>query len=375
MFLKIILKIMKKLSFLNFFSKRKILKPKTYNNFFNDFKDNSSESLNQNLENPKPENQNNPNPHSKNNILDIFSRTNIGAVIYLKQKALRWKNIAFLVIFFSTVLFFKILFGDSSSVIESDFVAEIKVEGVIVEDDDRSKILKQVAENPAIKAVIVRFNSPGGTIVGSEILYRDLLDIRNKKPLIVLIESVGASGAYLASMASDAIFAYNGTLTGSIGVLMESPDLTNLADKVGVKFNTFKSSPLKGSPSMFEKSNPQVDKVINESIIDSYHFFVDVVRLGRGKKIDPKNFTTIFDGRVFTGRQALKYGLIDAIGGIKEIEQLLFALKIDTKKIPIKNVEIAKKDRKLIDKFLNILPFYHDFNGQNFENKIMAIMK
>ena len=366
---------MKKLSFLNFFTKKKFTKFKIFNKFFNDFKNNSQESLNQNHETQNHQNQNNSNPNSKNIILNFFSRTNISAVIHFKQKARRWKNIAYLVIFFSTALFFKILFGNSSSVIDSDFVAEIKIEGVIVEDDSRSKILKEVAENPAIKAVVVRFNSPGGTIVGSEILYRDLLDIRNKKPLIVLIESVGASGAYLASMASDAIFAYNGTLTGSIGVLMESPDLTNLADKVGVKFNTFKSSPLKGSPSMFEKTTPQVDKVINESIIDSYHFFVDIVRLGRGKKINPKNFSTIFDGRVFTGRQALKYGLIDAIGGMKEIEQLLFALKIDTKKIPIKNVEITKKDRKLIDKFLNILPFYHDFKGQNFENKIMAIMK
>ncbi len=351
---------MKKLSFLNFLSKRKFSKSKISNNLFNYFKNNSQES------------QDN---HQNFNILDIFAKTNISAVINLKQKVRRWKNITFLILFFSTILFFKILFGDTSNVMESDFVAEIKIEGVILEDDNRSKILNEIAKNSSAKAVIVRFNSPGGTIVGSEILYRDLQEIRQHKPLIVLIESVGASGAYLASMASDAIFAYNGTLTGSIGVLMESPDLTNLADKVGVKFNTFKSSPLKGSPSMFEKTTPQVDKVINESIIDSYHFFVDIVRLGRGKKIDPKNFPIIFDGRIFTGRQALKYGLIDAIGGMKEIEQLLFALKIDTKKIPVRNVEITKKDRKLIDKFLNILPFYHDFKGQNFENKIMAIMK
>jgi len=300
---------------------------------------------------------------------------NIGALIYLKKKAQKWKNIAILTAIFSAILIFKLVFGINSNVIEGDFVAVVKIDGVIAEDDNRSKILKEITKQSSIKAVLVRFNSPGGTIVGSEILFRELLDIKKHKPLIVLIDSVGASGAYMASLASDYIIAHNGTLTGSVGVLMESPEISDLASKVGVKFNTYKSSPLKGSPSMFEKSNPAVEKVVKESIADSYNFFVELVKERRGSKINPKNYPIIFDGRVFTGRQALNLGLIDLVGGINDVEKLLLLFKIDTNKTPLKEVEVLKKDHRLIDKFLNFLPFYSDIKSKILENKIMAIMR
>jgi protease-4 len=136
----------------------------------------------------------------------------------------------------------------------------------------------------------------------------------------------------MASLASDYVVAHNGTITGSIGVLMESPDVSVLANKVGVKFNSYKSSPLKCSPSMFEKSTPMVDRVINESIKDSYQFFVELVKERRGEKLNPKFYDIIFDGRVFTGRQALKLGLIDKVGGIEDVERFLFLNKIDVNK-------------------------------------------
>jgi protease-4 len=188
------------------------------------------------------------------------------------------------------------------------------------------------------------------------------------------MDSVAASGAYMASLASDYVVAHNGTLTGSIGVLMESPDVSALANKVGVRFNSYKSSPLKGSPSMFEKSTPMVDKVINESIQDSYRFFVELVKQRRGEKLNPKFYNIIFDGRVFTGRQALALGLIDEVGGMENIEKYLLLNKIDVNKIPMQEVEIVEKDNKIIDRFLNILPFYQDLKGRNNQNKIMTIM-
>ncbi len=298
---------------------------------------------------------------------------NIGAIIYLRNKVQKWKNITFLLAIFFIILLIKSMFFSNSNVIESDFVAQIKIDNVIYEDEYRSQILKEISENNSVKAVIVRVNSPGGTIVGSEILLQELLNIRKTKPLVVLMDSVAASGGYMIALASDYIVAHNGTLTGSIGVLMESPEVTNLAEKIGVKFNTYKSSPLKGSPSMFEKSNPNVDKVINESIQDSFEFFSDLVKASRGNKIKSENFKTIFDGRVFTGRQALKYGLIDDIGGIRSVENYLFKNKIDIKKIPIKEIDIEKKDKKLLNRFLGIFPFLNQLEGKNFKNKIMAI--
>jgi len=298
---------------------------------------------------------------------------NLGALIYLKNKVHKWKNIAFFFAIFSIALVFKLFFDVGNDVIGNS-VALIKIQDVIVEDDHRSKILKEIANDSSIQAVIVRFNSPGGTIVGSEILFRDLLSIKKNKPLVVLMDSVSASGAYMASLASDFIIAHNGTLTGSIGVLMESPDVSVLANKVGVRFNSYKSSPLKGSPSMFEKSSPIVDKVINESIQDSYQFFVELVKERRGNKINPKFYDIIFDGRVFTGRQALKFGLIDRVGGIEDVEKFLLFNKIDINKTPIQEIEIVKKDNNIIDKFLNILPFYQDLKGRDNHSKIMAII-
>ena len=298
---------------------------------------------------------------------------NLGALIYLKNRVHKWKNIAFFFAIFSIALIFKMFFDVGSDVIGNS-VALVKIENVITEDDHRSKILKEIANDSSILAVIVRLNSPGGTIVGSEILFRDLLKIKTKKPLVILMDSVSASGAYMASLASDYVVAHNGTITGSIGVLMESPDVSILANKVGVKFNSYKSSPLKGSPSMFEKSTPMVDRVISESIKDSYQFFVELVKERRGEKLNPKFYDIIFDGRVFTGRQALKLGLIDKVGGIEDVERFLFLNKIDVNKIPIQEVEIVEKDNKIIDKFLNILPFYQDLKGRNNQSKIMAIM-
>ena len=298
---------------------------------------------------------------------------NLGALIYLKNKVHKWKNIAFFFAIFSIALIIKTFFDVGSDSIGNS-VALIKVESVITEDDHRSKILKEIANDSSILAVIVRLNSPGGTIVGSEILFKDLLAIKKHKPLVVLMDSVSASGAYMASLASDYVVAHNGTLTGSIGVIMESPDVSILANKVGVKFNSYKTSPLKGSPSMFEKSSPMVDRVINESINDSYQFFVELVKQRRGEKLNPKFYDIIFDGRIFTGRQALKFGLIDKVGGIEDIEKYLLLNKIDVNKIPIQEVEIVEKNNKIIDRFLNILPFYQDLKGRNNQSKIMAIM-
>ena len=271
------------------------------------------------------------------------SSDNLAALIYLKGKVHKWKNVAFLLGVFSVLLAFRFIFGGSlSEGFEGDYIASIKIDGVIFENDERSAILKTIAEEKSIKAVIVNIDSPGGGIVGSEILFDDLRTIAAQKPIVVLMGSVAASGGYMAAVASDYIIAHNGTLTGSIGVMMESPEVTGLAQKLGVRLNTYKSSPLKGSPSPFEKPNPLVDRVIQESIVDSHRFFSDLVRDRRGDKIN----NSVFDGRVFTGRQALKAGLIDEVGGKAEALSYLEGKKINVKGLPVKEVEITKKDEK-----------------------------
>ncbi len=302
---------------------------------------------------------------------------NLAALIHLRNKVHKWKNIAVLLAVISVLLLMRTMFGtglsDDVANVE-DYIATIKIDGVIMEDDYRSEVLEKVAEEKSIKAVIVNIDSPGGGIVGSEILYEELRNIAAHKPIVVTMGSVAASGGYMAALASDYIIARNGTLTGSIGVLMESPDVTELANKVGVKFRNYKSSPLKGSPSPFEKPNPEVDAAMNASIQDSYKFFADLVRERRGDRL-VKDTKHILDGRIFTGRQAFDVGLIDEVGGK---DQAIFYLeknhKIDVKKLPLKAVEIEKHESKFLDKFLGILPFLDGANALNSGHKIMAIM-
>lgn len=302
---------------------------------------------------------------------------NLAALIYLKSKVHKWKNIALLLGIFSLLLVLRFVSGGtlSDNVVESDAIVNIKIDGVIFEDDFRSKVLKELAEEKSVKAVIVNIDSPGGGLVGSEILFDDLRKIAAQKPIVVLMGSVAASGGYMAAVASDHIIAHNGTLTGSVGVLMESQEITELANKIGVKFKTYKSSPLKGSPSPFEKSNAMVDGVIQASIADSYVYFSDLVRERRGEKLNKKLGNAILDGRVFTGRQALQAGLIDEIGGKDQALAYLSANKIDVKELPIKDVEITENKEKFFDKFLSLVPFLNGSKTAGSRHQIMAIIK
>lgn len=303
------------------------------------------------------------------------SPDNLSALIYLKDRVHKWKNIAVLLAVFSIFILFSVVLNDdlSGDVVGKDYIANVKVEGVIFEDDFRSKILGKLAEESSAKAVIVTINSPGGGIVGSEILYNDLRKISKKKPTVILMNSLAASGGYMAAISSDYIIAHNGTLTGSIGVLMESPELTGLADKIGVKINTYKSAPLKGSPSPFEKPNQQVDAAINAAIADSYAYFTDLVKERRGKKINTKHKNIIFDGRVFTGRQALKAGLVDEIGGLDEALTYLKTKKIDVEDLTVREIDIVERKEEFLEKFFGLLPFGNNKSSKSF-GQVMAIM-
>jgi len=299
------------------------------------------------------------------------------ALIYLKNKVHKWKNLALLFGVFALIVLFKAIFGNNltSNAIESDYIADIKIEGIIFENEFRSEVLAELAADKSVKAVIVNINSPGGGIVGSEMLFNELRAIATKKPIVVVMESLAASGGYMAAIASDHIIAYNGTLTGSVGVLMESPEVTDLAQKLGVKFNTYKSSPLKGAPSMFEKSSPAVDRVIRDSISDSYQFFSGLVKERRGDRLNPKFINESLDGRVFTGRQALAVGLIDEIGSKDSALTYLETKKIDTKKLPVHKIEIIEKENKILDRFFGLIPFFNGTQSKNSQHKLMAVMQ
>ncbi len=303
-----------------------------------------------------------------------LSSDNFASLIHLRDKARKWKNISFLLMVITTLLCFHFLISkDSSHQIDSgDYIANISINGVIFDDNYRTSVLEKIAKQDNIKAVIVNIDSPGGGIVGSEILYNSLREISKNKPIVTVMGSLAASGGYMTAIASDYIIARNGTLTGSIGVIMQTSEITELAKKMGIKFISYKSSEIKGSPSPFEKSNTKVNAIVNDSIMDSYQFFSDLVKERRGKKLNPTNIKNILDGRVFTGRQALKNGLIDQIGGKNEaIAYLKNTKKIDTNNLELRDVSLVKLENSLLGKIIGesklerIMSKIYDFNSKS----------
>lgn len=190
-------------------------------------------------------------------------------------------------------------------------IARIQIEGLIRANQQRTEALRRLGDSNA-RAVIVRINSPGGTVAGSEQLHEALLRLKAKKPVVVVIDGLAASGGYIAAMAADHIVAQQSSIVGSIGVIFQYPNVSELLKTIGVKVEEVKSSPLKAAPSGYEPTSPEARAAIEALVMDSYDWFKDMVRNRRN--LDPAGLEKVADGRVFTGRQALALKLVDALG-------------------------------------------------------------
>ncbi|MEM8759469.1 MAG: signal peptide peptidase SppA [Pseudomonadota bacterium] len=194
----------------------------------------------------------------------------------------------------------------------SDNIARIKIDGIIASDFDRDEELAKIAEDDAVKALIVRINSPGGTIAGSEALYQGLRAIGEKKPVVAVMVEAAASGGYITALAADHIVALGNTLTGSIGVVAEAPNIARLLSENGVDVFKVKSTPLKAEPGFL--TEPAEGAVAAQQVLidDTFAWFRGLVAERRA--LDDKKLDTVADGRAYTGRMALELGLIDALG-------------------------------------------------------------
>ena len=193
-------------------------------------------------------------------------------------------------------------------------IARIKIQGIIRGNQDRVEALERLAKSNA-KAVIVHLDSPGGTTAGSEQLYEALRALQDKKPMVVVVDGVAASGAYIAALASEHIIAHDTSLVGSIGVLFQYPNFTEVLKTIGIKVEEVKSSPLKAAPNGFEPTSPEARAAIEAIVLDSYGWFKGLVKDRR--KLDDAQLAKVADGRVFTGRQGVPLKLVDAIGNEK----------------------------------------------------------
>lgn len=192
-------------------------------------------------------------------------------------------------------------------------VARLWVSGFISDDSDRDEAIRRLADDDDVAAVIVRIDSPGGAVGGGEGLYRALRTLAAKKPTVAVIDSLGTSAAYMAALAGERIFVRDSSVTGSIGVIMQSADLTGLLDRLGIKPETIKSAPLKGTPSPLEPLTPAAREAAEAVVRDLYDQFVDLVAERRA--MDRSRAQGLADGRVYTGRQARELGLVDESGG------------------------------------------------------------
>ena len=195
-------------------------------------------------------------------------------------------------------------------------IARVSINGVISTDPARLKVLKELGDNAAVKAVIVAINSPGGTTAGGEELYEALNTLRARKPVVAVIGELGASAAYMTAIATDRIFARRLSIVGSIGVLYQHVNAGKLLNTIGVDLDKVSTGPLKAEPDLDEPLEGEVRASLQGLVNDSFEWFVDIVAERRG--IPRPDTLALSDGRILTGRQGLATKLIDAVGGESE---------------------------------------------------------
>ena len=255
------------------------------------------------------------------------------------KKLFCWIAVAFLIL---SLTLMGLGYWLRSKLPTGDKVALIKVEGVINSSGDILKLLKEVEENKHIKALVLRVNSPGGAVGASQEIYRELKRVREeyKKPVVVSMGNVAASGGLYISLPANVIFAEGGTITGSIGVIIQKLDVQKLADKLGVKLEVVKTGKFKDILNPFREMTPEEKEYLLRLEKDVLNQFKEaVVENRKGKlKVD---INQIADGRIFTGHQAVEIGLVDKLGNLED------AINEATKLAGIKGkpvvVELKKK--------------------------------
>lgn len=244
-------------------------------------------------------------------------------------------------------------------------IALVNLAGTILSSRETVSALKTLAGNATVKAILLRVDSPGGGVAASQEIYEEVKSIRESgKPIVVSMGSIAASGGYYISCGATRIVANPGTITGSIGVIATFPNFSKLMEKVGLEMNVVKSGEYKDSGSPFRPATKEDKQIFQGVVDDSYSQFLDVVSSER--KLSLEKLKKFADGRVFTGVQALKLGLIDTLGSYED------AIKIAAKLGGIKGRPAVIEPRKLRsladiifgDLFSNLHLFEKDFIEQ-----------
>jgi len=258
----------------------------------------------------------------------------------LRRKLTFWRVSAIAIVLLAVVGTSIALVPGSRLLPTGAYIARVKVQGLIRNNQDRVEALDRLGKSRA-RAVIVHLDSPGGTTAGSEQLYDSLRALQAKKPMVVVVDGLAASGAYIAALSSEYIVAQDTSLVGSIGVLFQYPNFTDVLKTIGIKVEEIKSSPLKAAPNGFEPTSPEARAAIEAIVLDSYAWFKGLVQDRR--QLDDAQLARVADGRVFTGRQAVALKLVDSLGNEKTALAWLEKEKKVPAGTPVRDVSLSPR--------------------------------
>lgn len=230
----------------------------------------------------------------------------------LRRRLTAWRLAAVVLAVFVIAL---IMAGDQRLAGTGSFlphIARVSVNGFITDDQKMLELLDKVGKSSQVRAVILDINSPGGTTTGGEAMYDAIRRLAEKKPVVAVCGTLATSAAYIVALATDRIFVYGNTITGSVGVIFQWADVSELMRTLGVKVEEVKSGPLKAVPNPFEPTDEKGRALAAEMVQEAKVWFVDLV--GKRRNIEPAAVPGLTDGRVYSGRQALALKLVDEIG-------------------------------------------------------------
>ncbi len=249
------------------------------------------------------------------------------------------------------------------------FIAKISIQGIIQDRKDIIDQLEELSENNNVKGLIIVVNSPGGTYVGSKEIHDSIRNIGKKIPTVVYMREMATSGGYLASLSSDRIYGNEGTITGSVGVILQTADISELLSKLGINPIIIKSGKLKAVPNPAEKIDDEKLDYLKSVIEMMQKEFLNIVK--KRRNISNSTLELVSDGRILTGKQAKDLKLIDEVGTEKDALAWLRNEAGLDKNVKVKDLSSQNDIREILN--LSFLKKKINYFNQNFYNGFFAI--
>lgn len=247
----------------------------------------------------------------------------------LKRRLFVWRSLTVIAVLAAVLVALR----GAHVAVGGERVERLTISGIISDNRKLNEAINKLADNPSVKALIVAIDSPGGSVAGGEGLHDAIARIAAKKPVVAVMGGTAASAGYMVAVPAERIFAREATLTGSIGVLLETGEVSGLLGKIGISTDAIVSGPLKDQPSFTKPMSPEGRQVLQALVMDMYDQFVGMVATGR--HMDPARVRELADGRAYTGHQALKLGLVDQIGDEHDAREWLAKTKDVSADLPV----------------------------------------